>query len=365
MALKRFLLLAIAGWLLIAVDWASATMIVQSYDQTKHDRFYVGSDKAFIGDPYDWSGVGRNDVLTKNAAGTVTHNGSWGAMISARYFLSANHYHPTVGQTLYFYPTNNPSDGYETAKVASGQRIAGSDLWLGRLDTVLGSQVERYPILSLPEPSDYDNLTLYTFGLSNKTTPVQTNVRLGRNQIDPDSCESRTADGTTGESYLFTDDRPGLGADESYLQLFDSGGPSLAIIDGAPAIAGIHWFNWTGKDEEGNSIRGSGDTFVPYYVDNLAAAMVGESPLIVVPEPSTAMLLIVAILVWPATKREWLSATRCRASTRFPRLVKLFSATRARRENAIGDHRRQPAISTLPVARNADNSGTYRSETPC
>ena len=43
----------------------------------RNDRFYAGADKAFIGQPYDWSGVG------------LSSNGSWATMISPTYFVSA------------------------------------------------------------------------------------------------------------------------------------------------------------------------------------------------------------------------------------------------------------------------------------
>jgi hypothetical protein len=278
-SVKRCWLLMLLLFWLTSSNVASATMVLQSYNAADHDRFYVGTDKSFIGDPYDWSGVGRSSY--------------WVTMVSSDYFLTANHYHPSVGETLYFYWSNDPSGGQETATVASGVQIGESDLWLGRLSTSVSSQVEIYPILALPENSAYDNLTLYTFGLSS-TSPTQENVRLGRNEIDPGSYAFYN-DAATGLAYTFTYDSPGLGADESYLQPGDSGGPSFSIIDGLPAMVGIHWFIWT--DDEDPNIYGSADTFIPHYIDDINAAMVGQQ-LMLIPEPSILVMVIGLMPTW-------------------------------------------------------------------
>jgi hypothetical protein len=278
--MRRFwTLVAALAWLLPA-DPASATMILGSYDQTKNDRFYVGADKDFIGDPYDWSGVGRNNY--------------WGTMISDSYFLSSNHYHPAVGTSLTFYWTNNPSDGSETRNIASGIQIAGSDLWLGKLSTPVSSHVTTYSILSFTDESSYDDLLLYTFGLSNKS-PVSRNVRLGLNNLDPDSIQDVTIGAATGRVFLYDfDPAGGQGANESYLQIGDSGGPSLAIIDGQPVLVGIHWFTWDDGNNPPQTI-GSGDTLVANYVNAINQAMVGEH-LSLVPEPAALVLLGLATL---------------------------------------------------------------------
>ncbi len=275
MRCRLSVILLVLAWMPTGV--ASATMLVQSYDETKHDRFYDDVGKAFIGEPHDWSGVARGN--------------RWATMVSSNYFISATHYHPADGNTLRFYYSNDP-DGYETRTVASGVQIGETDLWLGRLSAPVSSQVTTYPVLSLPEWSDYDNRVLYVFGLSDKS-PTQENVRLGRNNIDPDSYVLVTDEyDREGVAYTFDYDTSddGLGDDECYLQLYDSGGPSFSIIDGAPALVGIHWFIYTDPE---TGVKYSGDSFVPYYVDEINAEMSGEQ-LTLIPEPSTWAMLIAA-----------------------------------------------------------------------
>lgn len=274
--MRRFLTLIAAMLWLMPAGVASATMILQSYDAKKHDRFYVGADKAFIGAPYDWSGVGRNDY--------------WATMVSDHYFLSANHYHASVGSNVKFSLTNDPNGAYEIRTIASGMRIAGSDLWLGKLSEPVSANVAKYSILSLAQESSYDDLALYTYGLSDKSP-----VRLGRNNVDPGRIQNAMVDGVTGRVFLYDYDKVGgQGADESYLQGGDSGGPSFVVSGGQPTLVGIHWFTW---DDETASpkIIGSGDTFVPHYVAAINQAMVGEQ-LTLVPEPSMLVLLCVGTI---------------------------------------------------------------------
>ncbi len=244
-------------------DPASAAMVLQAYAPEKHDRFHDPADpaKAFIGDPYDWSGVGR---------GT-----RWATMISPSYFLSATHSHQSAGE-LFFYTSNDPDGPAEVYTIESGTPIDGSDLWLGKLTTPVSRNINYYPILALPEHADYDDLEIYTFGLSAEGPPTTpTTVRLGRNNFDPGSIESRTVGASTGVTFLYDFDNPGgTGDDESYLQGGDSGGPSFVIHNGDPALVGIHWFIW--EDDDDPSLIGSGDTFVPAYVDHINTAMVGE-----------------------------------------------------------------------------------------
>ena len=262
---------------------AQAAMVLQSYNANQHDRFQ--NNAAFIGNPYNWSGVGR---------GTA---GRWGVMISDSYFLTATHFVPSG--TLRFYHTNNPAGTFEDHLIASGQQIAGSDLWLGKLQDDVTASVQKYPILDLPTLSAYNNRTIYTFGLTGASEGDADDVRLGRNQIDPNSYGFATVGPSTGAAYTFDFDNPGgVGADESFLQGGDSGGPSFNLAAGVtPAITGIHWAIST------NPIVLSIDTFVPFYIANLQAAMIGED-LMLIPEPTSGLLLALgSILVMGTIRR--------------------------------------------------------------
>jgi len=250
-----------------------AAMTIQGYDPDKHDRF--NNDPSFIGNPYDWSGVGRG----------IT--GRWGTMISDTYFLSAAHFAPSG--TLRFYHTNDLGGTFEDRAILSGAPIAGSDLWLGKLSTAVSPLVAKYPIFELPTDADYDNRGIFTFGLTGSSPGTVNTVRLGRNQIDPGTIGSYTVSGTTGDAFLFDYDNPGgVGADESKIQPGDSGGPSFALAYGLyPAIVGVHWFNYTDPPNP----SGSGDTFVPHYIAALDSAM--DEPLMTIPEPSSLALIVI------------------------------------------------------------------------
>ncbi|GAG15869.1 unnamed protein product, partial [marine sediment metagenome] len=141
-------------------------------------------------------------------------------------------------------------------------------------------------------------------GLSaHKDNATATTVRLGLNNIAPGSYGSETVGGSTGEVFFFDyDPDGGMGDDETYLAAGDSGGPSFTIVDGQPALVGIHWFTWDG----GPGIYGSGDTFVSEYVNQLNTAMAGESVTSVIPEPATLLMLLslgITWLVWHRWRR--------------------------------------------------------------
>jgi hypothetical protein len=260
---RSFLLVVVGVSLLAPTTPASAAMFVAGYNPANHDRFYVGADKAFIGDADDWSGVALNG------------SAAWATMISPNYFLSANHAHPANGSTLTFYYSNDPSGAYETATVASGQYVGNADVWLGKLSAPVTSHVTKYPILLLPNLPDYVGLTIDTFGLSNGPIASQ-NQRLGRNVID------YYGDFVFGYNYNI----PGLGADESVGIAGDSGAPAFVIANGVPAFTGTVWM--------GNQSSYTQDCFVSRYVSQINAAMVGEQVTTIssIPEPSALALLV-------------------------------------------------------------------------
>ena len=255
----------------------------------------MGADKDFLGQAFDWSGVGQ--------AG----NGTWATMISPDYFVSAAHYHPSDGDTLTFYEGNDPSGPSHQFTVASwsyqtSYNGVASDLWLGKLTTPIpaSDHIAYYPVLGLPSDDDYVGQMIYVNGKPN---------RVGRNVIDrittaqePDPPAAPYKNTVTMEYDYNT--VSGLGADECYLIGGDSGGPSFVDANGQLALVGIHYYNGGTPGPVDIGLI-SGDSFVPYYVDQLNANMGGESVVVVVPEPSTLVLLFAALLpaAWSALRR--------------------------------------------------------------
>lgn len=269
-----------------------ADLQVATLQPYRQDRFYVGADKDFLGQAFNWSGVGQ------------AADGTWATMISPDYFVSAAHYHPGGGDVLTFYEGNDPSGPSHQYTVSSWNYQTtydgvGSDLWVGKLTTPIpaSDHITYYPILALPDESDYVGQMIYVNGKPN---------RIGRNIIDrittaqePDPPAAPYKNTVTME-YDY-DPVNGLGADECYLISGDSGGPSFVDAGGQLALVGIHYYNGgTPGPEDLGPI--SGDSFVPYYIDQLDAHMGGES-VILVPEPGTVWLLVAAAAAFALARR--------------------------------------------------------------
>jgi hypothetical protein len=218
---------------------AQAALTVYGYAPELHDRFYVGVDKDFIGDPHDWSGIARGYRASDG------FHARWATMISDSYFLSANHAHPVVGDQLTFYQTNDPGGTTWTGTVVSGGgQIGSTDIWAGRVlgpgNTPAPSWVARYPLMSRPEGYNYYvapeiDPELYMFGQG--ATSTATSMRTGRNRISGFFFDPGIGDWLTVAPYT---SGATLGTDEAYLQGGDSGGPSFAITPMGPVVAGIH-----------------------------------------------------------------------------------------------------------------------------
>lgn len=261
-----------------------ADLLVSGYEASVNDRFYVGADKAFLGDPYDFSGVGN----TVNASGTG--RGQWATLVSSHYFLSAWHDHPGAGSAVTFFADNNPNGTPYTYTVASVQRVGMTDLALERLTTSVAPNIQPFAVVADNEPALTD-ATINVYGIPN---------RLGLNNIDGfapfgvGTLNPVTGSDATGET--FTYDYDAGKPEEAMLQGGDSGGPSFVVVGGQLALVGIHWFNYTGNTDPNSAPNGSGDTYVSRYINQINALMTGEQLTVVaVPEPSTMLLLIVGL----------------------------------------------------------------------
>lgn len=295
--------------MLIAPAWGA--LQIQSYDDARNDRFYVGNDKDFLGQSFDFSGVGN----TAGVAGT----GTWATMISPSFFVTAAHYHPANNASLTFFENNDPSGPSHSYTVQSGvgMTIDGtdlglpSDLWLGKLTAPINpaDNIATYSILQLPNQSDYLNLPIFVYGVPH---------RVGRNQItaignvDEKDVNDIPIKRTRAMVYEYNDPPPLLiGGDEAYLHGGDSGGPSFISIGGQLTLAGTHYFNsdQTHTDPPAVNEDFSGDSFVPYYISQLNARMLQLDPntteqvTVVVPEPAGVLLIGLAGLLLGRRRR--------------------------------------------------------------
>lgn len=240
----RALLLLLGAFLTghtLLVERAFGDLLISGYQDRLHDRFYVGSDSAFIGAGYNWSGIGR---LPDPAGGGT--NWKHVAMISDNYVITTNHNRPNRGDdplgsppVVRFYRTNDPNGEYWESPLATsndsyvGQQIGATDLWVGKLASTPPSWVMRYPLAKRHEATNYLSYTdndLFIFGQDSPRS--YTSVRVGRNEID-----SVNGDGDFQWSYEPT---AGFGDHEAQTVSGDSGGPSFFLSGNVPVLAGVH-----------------------------------------------------------------------------------------------------------------------------
>lgn len=289
----RVAIVLLLGILLLpAAGRTQAALVVSGYSPEKHDRFENSS--SFIGNPYNWSGVGR------------TNTGQWGTLVSPSFAISATHLAPGIGSLIRFYASNDPSIFIERQVVATVPTTqAGlansSDLVLSQLSAPVSNDISAYPILSLPAKSDYIGQEIFVWGLDDGGD--QASQRLGRNQITGllDEFSAPALGASQGDVFIYDyDPAGGLGDDEARVEGGDSGAPSFVIAGGVPALVGIHWFRYEGADGLPGGPEGSGDTFVPSFIDELNAAIssLGSSETVftvtAVPEPSSLWLVALA-----------------------------------------------------------------------
>ena len=256
-------LVIILALLVLAVLASQArAMIIYGYESKKHDRFYTGSDRAFIGEGYDWSGV-----FAKGVHPDVDYGPGWATMISPQYFLTANHVAWAPGATINFYENDDLAKANPHSYLVDDFSVnfGGGDLALRRLTTPLdpSHNIAYYPILDFDNENNYKNITFFGYGRTDS---------VGRNQID--SLGNVTVEhpaplgNVTAYAMQYDYDRVnGVGADENLLRHTtggDSGGPSFVAFNGGLALIGIHWYNGP-KDVIPKTF--SGDSFVPHYID--------------------------------------------------------------------------------------------------
>ncbi len=262
MITKRIVIILALLALAVPASQARAAMTIWNYQPKKHDRFYSAPDRAFIGEAYDWSGVGWSSGEYPGGEPTPGRS-DWATMISPQYFLAARHAKPEFGEDVTFYEgnTRTPAESH-TYEVDSWSRNWG-DLYLGRLTQPISANIAYYPILELPsnEGNANKNKIFFAYGRTD---------RVGRNKID--EVRDETAGGFTTRTMKYDYDHGtvggGVGDDENLLESGDSGGPSFIDEGGELALIGAHWLRWGSNPDPGEGIASS-DSFVPHYIDFL------------------------------------------------------------------------------------------------
>ncbi len=274
----------------------SATSI-QSFSAATNDRF--ANDPSFVGAAYDFSGVGR-DAL-----------GHWAVMLSPTVFLSAHHHQP-VG-SLIFYPGNDPAATPETVMIDEGQRIGGTDLYIGRLDSPVSAAIKTYSFVTIPPGSINTLSNAYVFmnGISPTTagygsgSPDVTDQTVGTNLIE--GFQSELTVGSAVGDAIFTirnlagDGIYGYGVTthEAQLAVGDSGSPLFALSGGNLVVAGISWAVGTL-----NLAIGPREFSAYTYTGSYTGAIEDYIEVAAVPEPSSLLLISASAMLLGLRRRK-------------------------------------------------------------
>jgi hypothetical protein len=299
----------------------SFAVVTANYSDAENFRFE--NDPAFIGNPYDWSGVGRTSDGTTNR--------EWATLLGENYFISAVHYHPTTGETITFKDGNSLLSTTYNYTVSGGFAVSGTDLWIGYTNAPIDSSLKRYSITNTPADTlaevGLGGSTLYVTGDNVSGGPGEvTDHVVGTNQAES-WLESGTDTFTIPESTLtFTPNASfdqlitfeNLSGDtsntftthEAQIQSGDSGAPLFSFSGGDLEIVGIGYavltnvsanFIDTNGPAGGNKdpLEARNVSFYNYpgsYESEIATA-IALVPDSLVPEPSSATLLLFSIFL--------------------------------------------------------------------
>jgi hypothetical protein len=296
----RSVLLVLLGMLAFVASGANgwAGLTVNGYSAATADRYDRFNNSAeFLGNPYDWSGIGR------------TASGFWGTLVSPSFIVSATHHQPELNSVIRFYNSNDPTGGFVERTV--GQAVvlkqmsfaANSDLVLLPLSSAV-TGINIYPIAAPMSPASLIGQEIYVWGQAD-TPQVQTAMRLGRNEVFNVIPAGGVLDqfGSVGTSFVYDfNTTTGLGPDEARVVGGDSGAPNFLIGPDGPTLVGINWFNTVAADMLTGNRDGSGATLVSSFINELnnAMAATGSSERVtvaVVPEPAMGMLLWIGTAV--------------------------------------------------------------------
>lgn len=239
-----------------------------AYSPQRHDRFYEGSDKDFVGAALDLSGVAR--TLRPPGATREGQYFNWVTMVSDSHFVSG-HALPYLNAEVTFYKKDSldltdPNNEAWVGKVVNRTVLPSvSGLSTGQLVGNSGysptppSWVRRYPLIKRPELTNYliyseVDPELYVVGKDHKpnlTSGYAVNVvRVGRNTIDRIS----------GNQIHFSADKIDFPEDETILASGDSDAPSFTLLPTIGSVlTGIHW----------TAI--GGDASISTFVDDIVA----------------------------------------------------------------------------------------------
>lgn len=278
---------------------ANGAIAILDFSPGTNDRF--ADDPSFVAAGLDWSGVGR------------ASNGTWVTMISDSVFLSSNHFHPANGATLTFHPGNTPGDDVVTATVGGGQRIGGTDLWIGFLEGPLPMWIASYGLADVALTSGNFTSTglsgaeVLMSGISPTTSgygaSVLTNQAVGTNHIER-FMSGVSSGGSTGDTIWTVRNEPGdlnyvMTTHEAQLASGDSGSPLFMLMEGEMVLTGIAWAIGSVNVLLLAQREATVYTYVGNYVGEINAYMGDQA----IPEPGLALMFGMGVIFLAARQR--------------------------------------------------------------
>lgn len=309
--MKRVSLLALILVALVTTP-AAADIVINGYTAPTNDRFTNSS--SFIMSQFNLSGVGQTD------GGTSGTQGRWATAISRNVIITANHYRPQTGASIYFYSGNDAGATPVTRSVVSGMQVGSTDLWIGVLDSTLPSTIQHYnfatEMLTGTPPANgnifidpagsFQDANAYMFGKSpfdhnadpNDDRTSYNDQAVGRNQVFGYSENLPFNGNTDNDTLVMWHDSPGdpdFVQYEAQLRGGDSGGPMFIERDGQLLLLGINSFLLN----DANGVVASGIT----YVGNQSSAIQAFINANAIPEPASAGLGLIILAAGAIRRR--------------------------------------------------------------
>lgn len=289
---------------------------VANYSSATNDLF--GNDPSFIGDGFDFSGVGRAALQ----GGNNSQRGRWATLIGDNYFLTVSHFGANTGYDVSF--ANGGSSFSYT--VAGTFNVPGTDIRIGYFNEAADSSLARYSYNtnSANQLSDLGLGSSDLFTLGDQVTGAAgglLDIVVGTNQAESWFEEGTTtvvAPGSVDNIFssaagfdqvvtfenVLSDDA--FTAFEAQLEAGDSGSPLFSVVGGELRVEGLGYavvadpsflegnFEDTPGPMDGLELREA--TFYSQlgsYKDGIELAIAGvPSP---IPEPSALLLVASAV----------------------------------------------------------------------
>lgn len=282
----------------------SAALFVTGYTPETNDRFT--NHPSFIAGSFNLGGIGQ------------TSSGQIATAVSANVVIGSWKNQPT-GQ-LYFFEGNNPTSSPIVRNILSPTRIAGTDLFLGVLDSALPTTITPFNFtrttLSGPPgvitgAGPFAGVNTFVVGTSNigpgsyPGAAGYTNQRVGQNRVGGpvlnngfvENLSLGGFDGTNMDALMLHKNFPGEAnfvQYEAWMEAGDEGAPVFMEDGGKLTLLGTNLFNWAMPT-----------TFVAVsFVGNSATAIDNFIQANTVPEPMTifAVMAGAGTLGWHSLK---------------------------------------------------------------